>query len=148
LYENYYEVIGKTTRFQTEENKEKLSSVASSLVYPLEFWIFDDGKDIGRIIVSAPDLNVIFPINATFNGQQLNLKYQAEMSNKKSVSIEDGQGLLAFLHSKPAGFITTKQKGEFFIKQGLAEELKSNILVSYMIVETVMGIISEGNRQI
>lgn len=140
FYENHYEVIGKATRFRTEEDKGDRGTESTQLAYPLEFWIFEEGKDVGKITVSEPDFNLTFKIDALIHQRQLQVEYQPGMSNNKNIAIENEQELLAFMQSKPAGFITTKQEGEFFIKQGLAEELKSDILATYMIVETIMGI--------
>ncbi|MCK6618938.1 MAG: hypothetical protein HUU32_04730 [Calditrichaceae bacterium] len=140
FYESHYEVIGKATRFRTEEDKGDRGTESTQLAYPLEFWIFEEGKDVGKITVSEPNLNLTGDIAASIHGKHLNLKYQADMFNKTSVSFEDEQGLLAFFHSKSSGFISTKQKGEFLIKHDLPEELKLDILATYMIVETIMGI--------
>ncbi len=101
---------------------------------------------MGKITVSGPGLDLTLNIDALIHDKQLQLEYQPGMTNKRNIAIENEQGLLALMHSKPAGFITTKQKGDFLIKAGLEKELKSDILATYMIVETVMGIISEGNK--
>jgi len=138
--EGYYEVIGNTTILRSEDNRTR------HLVTPLEFLIFADGREVGRIthpktgffdLLMDPKYN----FDVLIQDKQLQVEYQP-IKNNRNMAVENAQGLLALMHSKPTGFISTKQKGNFLIKAGLQKELKSDLLTTYMIVESVVGIIS------
>ena len=136
-----YEVVGKTTYFRTKEEEEKESFEIGKFVYPIDFWVFEDGKDIGKITLNEPGISDQqvnrIPTEITFHNKDYNVEYQS-MFNKVSVSFDDESGLIALIGLKPKSTITTKMKGEILIKRGLSEELKSDIFTLYLMIEATL----------
>jgi hypothetical protein len=137
-----YEVVGKTTYYRTKEEEEDKSSEMGDFVYPIDFWIFEDGKDVGKITLAEVGISdtraVRIPAGITFHDKNYNVEYQ-NMFNKISVTFEDESGLIALIGLKPKSFVTTKMKGEILIKQGLSRNLQSDIFTIYMVVEAMLG---------
>ena len=110
LNNKYYEIVGKTTYLRTKEEDEKESFETGTMIYPLEFWIFDDGKDVGKIIIEEPGIGdnkvLRFNIESTLNYKNYHLEYQ-DMFNKVTLSFEDKDELIAL--------ISLKQKSFFYI---------------------------------
>jgi len=136
-----YEVVGKTTYFRTKEEEEKESSEMGKFVYPIDFWIFENGKDVGKISFKEPGISdqqvSRIPTKTTFHNKNYNVEYQ-NMFNKVSVSFDDESGLIALIGLEPESTITTKMKGEILIKQGLSKELKPDIFTLYLIIEAAL----------
>jgi hypothetical protein len=136
-----YEVVGKTTYFRTKEEKEKESSEMGTYVYPIDFWIFEDGKDVGKISLKEPGISDQqvnrIPAEITFHNEVYSIEYQ-NMFNKVSVSFDDESGLIALIGLQPASTITMKMKGEILIKRGLSEDLKADIITTYLIIEATL----------
>ena len=60
------------------------------------------------------------------------------MFNKVSISVDDESGHITIIGLEPESTITTKMSGEILIKQGLSEELKSDIFTLYLMVEAAL----------
>jgi hypothetical protein len=135
-----YEVVGKTTYFRTREEEGKESFEIGKFVYPIDFWIFEDGKDVGKITLK--ESGTVLPTVITFHNNDYNVEYQ-NMFNKVSMSFEDGSGLIALIALKPKSTITTTMKGEILINRVLSEDLRSDIFTLYLMVEAALRKIQE-----
>jgi hypothetical protein len=139
---NEYEVIGKVTRFKTNEDKEKTSSETSVLNYPIEFWIFKDARDAGKIAIYEPEPSLSQKIYISFNDKQVEVEYQ-DMLGKRTFSFNDDTGLIALIALKPKGTVATKMTGDFLIKESISEHFKLDIISMYLMSESVFGVIHE-----
>jgi len=138
-----YEVIGKVTRFKTIEEEEKESFESGDLNYPIEFWIFKDARDAGKITVYEPTLSLSQKIYISFNDNQVEVEYQ-NMLNKKTFLFNDDKGLIALIGLKPKGTVATRMTGDFLIKKGISENFRSDIISMYLMSESAFGVIQEG----
>jgi hypothetical protein len=141
-----YEVVGKTTFYRTKVEKEKTSSEEGDFVYPIEFWIYEEGKDVGKMRIFETSLgeNKVFQRKIThlFHNKIYNLVFQ-DMMSKKSLVFEDENGLIALFGLKPKGTLTTKLTGEILIKKDLSDDLKSDIFSLYLMTEAALQKINE-----
>lgn len=111
-----------------------------------EFYIYSDEYEIGKITVKNPNptiiYNPVFPIELSFHSQNVQGEYQ-KILNKKSLSFKDENGLLALFAFDTEGFIATKYSGDGFIKQGLTNESRSDIIAMFVISDIVMSIVEK-----
>ena len=137
-----YKIDGKLTSYRTRNEESKWSSESSDFVYPIEFQIFDDGNSVGKISLVKHRLNdtqiIRTPLEITLHNNEYYVEHQ-NMLNKVTVSFEDDSGLIALFGLKPKSFITTKMQGDVLIKQGLSEDIKSDIFSIYLMVEGVVS---------
>ena len=91
-------------------------------------------SEINRPAASHPALKM----NLTINNRLLNLEYQ-EQFNKRKVSLEYEDEMVAFFDLKPASFISTKKKGSAFISSGLSNDFIADIFTSYIISDVMAG---------
>jgi hypothetical protein len=140
LDEKEYLISGTTTTIRTKEGKNDV--IIGS---PKEkFMIYEGEKRVGEITTEYLDpmtlYKLIFPLKISLHSRNFNIEYQKIM-NKKSITFKDENGLIALLSFETEGFIAVKYTGEAFIKQGLTNELRSDIIVMFIITDTVWSII-------
>jgi hypothetical protein len=139
-----YMISGEKTSFRTKEGENDI--IIGS--FKEEFLIYEGRKEVGKIMVKNPDpdpihtFEVIIPIEVAFYSKSVHVEYQKIM-NKKYLSFKDENGLISLIEFGSEEFIAVKYKGEAFIKQGLASELRSDIIVMFMITDTVMSIMEK-----
>ena len=114
---------------------------SSKNIASLKNWIFEDGKDVGKMTIYETSLgeNKVYQRKMThlFHDKSFTLVYQDNMS-KKSFVFEDENGLIALFGLKPKGTITTKMTGEILIKKDLSEDIKSDIFSLYLMAEAAL----------
>lgn len=140
-----YEVLGTTTYYITKEEEESKSFEVGQMNYPIEFWIFDDGKEAGKITIYESPAKPSQKIDLLIHDKQMKLEYYIFLNKKSFViercfSFEDESGLITLISLEQKG---TRHRGEMLVKKGLSEDLKSDIISMYMIAETALSIISE-----
>jgi len=153
-----YEVVGKTEYIRgrkdhfnlfktTVKNKES----RGHFVYPIDFWIFEDGKDVGKITFHKPASirttvkglawTAVYVSVIIFHNKDYNVEHQTMSPGgniRKVVSFDDESGLIALIGLEPKSTITTKMKGEIFIKRSLSVDIKSDIFTLYLMVEATL----------
>ena len=136
----FYEVVGQVNFFRTiEKETKKTTFETTNISFPIEFWIYENGKEVGKSEINRPSLSSLaLKINITINDKLLNLEYQ-EQFNKRKVSLEKDGELVAFFDLKPAAFISTKKKGNAFIAPGLSNDFIADIFASYIISDAMVG---------
>lgn len=141
LNNNEYEVIGKTTYFRSKEEKGNSSSESGKMIYPVEFWIFHQGKDAGSIKMDSPGFT---KVNAKilFNNKNFDLEYQS-VFNKECYSFKENNTLAALILLEPEGTIAFKKKGEILLKKNFSENLKSDIITIYILTATMFNIVGQ-----
>lgn len=140
-----YEVIGTTTYFITKEEEESESFEVGKMEYPIEFWIFDDGKEVGKITVYESPAKSDQKIDLLIHDKPMKLENNIFINKKsfkfeKCLSFEDESGLITLISLKDKG---NQHGGEMLIKKNLSKNLKSDIIAMYMIAETAFGIIGD-----
>ena len=127
--------------FTKEIKKESKKSTfeSSSISFPVEFWIYEDGKEVGKSEINKSTSNFYsLKIDLTLNDKLYNLEYQ-EQFNKRKVSVEKDGNMLAFYDLKPAAFVSTKKKGTVYIAPGLSKDIRADIFASYIICDAMAG---------
>ncbi|GAB4376090.1 MAG: hypothetical protein Kow0042_22070 [Calditrichia bacterium] len=138
-----YEIVGTTTYFITKEEEESKSFEVGKMVYPIEFWIFDNGIEVGKITIYESPSKPNQTLDLIIHDKQMKLDYSIFL-NKKSFLIErcfafeDENGLITLIGLKQKG---TRHRGDILIQNEISRELKADILSMYMIIETALGII-------
>lgn len=136
-----YEIIGTTATFRSLKKLSGKSTVGTSTMsYPIKFSIFEQGKDVGKIIVYGPS----FPpqpqkIDVSIHDRLVSIKYQVIFSKSK-FAFEFENELIAFFDIKPAKFITTKMKVNAYIKSGLTKDFIADIFTLYIIADIMIGV--------
>jgi len=142
LDEKEYLISGTITSVRTEEGNDVIIDSGPSK----EFQIYEGEKRVGEITTEYLDPmtlhKLIFPFKISLHSRNFNIEYQKIM-NKKSITFKDENGLIALFSFGTEGFIAVKYTGEAFIKQGLTNELKSDIIVMFIIADTVQSIIEK-----
>jgi hypothetical protein len=144
LDEKEYLISGTTTTIRTKEGKNDVIIGSPKE----EFMIYEGEKRVGEITTEYLDpdpmtlYKFIFPLKISLHSRNFNIEYQKIMNNK-SITFKDEDGLIALIGFETEGFIAVKYKGEAFIKKGLTNELKSDIIVMFIITDTVWSIIEK-----
>jgi hypothetical protein len=136
-----YEVSGKVIFFSN--TVEESNYEITILRFPIEFHIFEKDNEVGQIKIDKDwDINIAkyFNITISLNDRLLNLKFY-QLFNKRKVSIEYEDQLVAFFDLKPAAFISTKIKGDALIKNGLSSDFLADLLFSYILTDIFIGAI-------
>jgi hypothetical protein len=137
-----YEVIGTTTYFITKEEEEGKSFEVGKMEFPVEFWIFDEGKEFGKISIPESPAKPHQTIDLTIHEKPMELEYSIYFKGfliERCFSFEDENGLITLINLQQK---SSQHVGEMLIKQSLSSDLKSDIVSLYMIVETALSIIS------
>ena len=138
-----YEVIGTTTYLVTKEQEKSESFEVGRMVYPVEFWIFEDGKEVGKISISESPAKSHQTIDLLIHNIPMKLEYHIYFKSfliERCFSFENESGLITLLNLEQKG---SRHSGEMLIKKGISEDLKSDIISMYMIAETAFSIIGE-----
>lgn len=139
LDEKTYVITGSRTitRIKEDDKEEIIKNVRG------EFQIYEDGKMVGEMMNKKPNsminLKLVFPLKISFHSQNIIIEYQNFMNNK-TITFNDENGLLALFGFETKEFIAVKYTGEIFIKQGIKKELRSDIIVMFLIIDTVMSL--------
>jgi len=137
-----YEIIGKTSLVRaTEKLSAKVTEETTMINYPIEFWIFEDGKDVGKLVVLRPSLTAQ-RMEIALHERRMELEFQDQF-NKHYYSFKSGGELIAFIEMKPKGFVATSMKGEASLKPGLSPDQKSDLFACFVVAGIVMKIIHE-----
>ena len=138
----FYEVVGQVYFFRTIEKESERSTFETTTTrFPIEFWIFKNEHEVGNIRVDQPSVSSqSLRIYISLNDRLLNLEFE-EHFNKRKVSIEYENQLVAFFDLKPAAFISTKKKGDAFIKQDVSEDFVADIFTSYILSDIMEGVL-------
>lgn len=136
----FYEVVGQVNFFRTiEKESDKTTFETTDISFPIEFWIYENGKEVGKSeIVKSTSNYYALKIDLTINDNVFDLEYQ-EQFNQRKVSLEKDGELVAFFELKPASFISTKKKGNTFIAPGLSNDFIADIFTSYIISDAMVG---------
>ena len=136
----FYEVVGQVNFFKKiKKETEKSTYETTNISFPVEFWIYENGKEVGKCEINRSNTFSLLPkINLTINDNVLDLEYQ-EQFNKRKVSIEKDGELVAFFDLKPAAFISTKKKGNALIAPGLSDDFIADVFTSYIISDAMVG---------
>ena len=138
-----YEIMGTTSLVRaTEQRSAKVTEETIMINYPVEFWIFEEGKDVGKFAVLRPESLTAQRMEIALHKQHMELEFQDQF-NKHYYSFKSGGELIAFIEMKPKGFVATSMKGAASFKPGLSPEQKSDVLASFIVVGIVMRIIHE-----
>ncbi len=105
-------------------------------------WILFDADDTLFSFDAYAGLKALFSTYQVEFNEDDYAEYQKIM-NKKYLSFKDESGLIALIEFGSEEFIAVKYTGEAFIKQGLANGLKSDIIAMFMITDTVMSILEK-----
>jgi hypothetical protein len=139
-----YVVIGETTFYRVTGEREGESVEEGGLATPVEFWIFQNAEEVGKITVKQPSPysypNLVYPIEISLHAKSVHAEYQKAL-NEKSISFEDAKGLLALVGLTTSGFVATKFEGEVLTRQGLTDESRADIVSVFMVTDIVMTII-------
>jgi hypothetical protein len=128
-----YEVIGNTTIFRSLfKYSEKLTEETTVISYPLEFRIFEQGIDVGTIIMPEPSAKM----SAFIHDRQINLEF-GELT--KSYSFEYQNDLIAFFELKPEKSFNYKNFiGTALLKPGLSNDFIADIFTTYIVAEIII----------
>lgn len=132
-----YVILGELSFFRKiEKDSENTTFESTNLIYPVEFFIFEKGKDVGKTVIKRSSLSSspFLTMDILIQNNLLKVDFQ-EQFNKRKVSMESKEQLIAFFDLKPASFISTKLKGEVMIKSNLSENEITRIFTSYIITD-------------
>jgi hypothetical protein len=138
-----YEIIGTTSLVRaTEKQSSNVTGETTATTYPVEFWIFEDGKDVGTVVVHSPRLAATQKIDFVLHDRRINLEWQSKFNTKYYSLLIAGEQL-ALIEMKPKGFIASSMKGEADLKPNLSIDQKSDLFTCLIIAEIVLKIIEE-----
>ena len=138
-----YEVLGLVSFFrQTEKESYRTTFQTTTKSFPVEFWIFEQGKDVGKVEMHDPRLSSssTIKIDIFIHDKLLHIEFEEQL-NKRKVSFEYENQLVAFFDLKPAAFISTKKKGNVLIRSGLSKNFIADIFSSYILTDIISGTI-------
>lgn len=136
-----FEVLGTTDLSRTTEKQSKsLSEETVILHYPIEFWIFQNGKDVGMVKIHTPLSTQI--MNFILYERHFELEVQKQF-NKSYFSIKTENQLIALVELQPKAFISTKLKGKAFIQSESSGDVTPDILTIFIIADIISNIIDE-----
>jgi hypothetical protein len=145
-----YRIDGEIHLLQDKERGHKESSRTNMFLFPIKFWVSEYSNNVGEITIPKPDFSFssvqTMEVNTEMHGKKLKMKYQSDLSNDESCSIFDGQELLGYIYSKTKEGISYNRNAEFLIRQNIPDELKSDVIASYIITEIVRSISANGNE--
>jgi len=139
LDEKTYVITGSRTITRIkEDNKEEIIKNVRG-----EFQIYEDELNVGEVITMDPQIRdmiqIVIPVKISFHNQKIDLQIQRQLNNKKYTFKEEGE-LVALFGFDTAEFIATKYSGDVFIKGGMSEEMRSNIITMFIITDIVNSI--------
>jgi len=130
-----YVILGQIQFFR-EITKESASSTfeTTDIEFPIEFWIYQQGKDAGRALLKDPFRNsrVSLAVEIQLEDKTYHVEFQ-EQFNKRKVSVEIDSMLVAFFDLKPASFVSTKMKGSVMVSPDLSQDKVADVFSSYML---------------
>jgi hypothetical protein len=140
-----YIILGQVEFFtHIVKESDKTSFHKEEISFPIELGIYEEGIDVGKVILGesrdSDDLIVI--IDIYLHDRFYKVEFQ-ELLNKRKVSVEVDDELIAFFDLKPASFITTKLKGNALIKAGMSSEITADIFSAYILTAIVLRGLSE-----
>ena len=142
---NDYVILGGIEFYrEKKQESENTTYETTQIIYPIEFRIFEEGKDVGKVEISRDkQLNSPFlHIDIFIHDKLFKIQFE-EQFNKRKVSVELDNDLIAFFDLKPASFISTKMKGKAMIKPDLSQDLVADIFTSYILSTIARGSIKQ-----
>ncbi len=134
-----YLVLGQVV-FDRKINKQTEATTieTTNIIYPIEFWIFDEGKEIGQLTINKRIklFTSALYIDIIIHDKLLNFEFKEQL-NKRKVSVVYNDQQIAFFELKPASFISTSQKGNVQVKAGITPEFTNDIFTSYILADIV-----------
>lgn len=123
----------------------------NELIYPINFWIFEEDRKVGDFIFGQSQENfdrqtwaILF--NIFLNEKSLNIDFQ-DLNYKRRVSIEHEDQLIAFLELKPPKAVakgTYKNlTGKAMIKDNSSQEFTAEIFTTYILSDMAFNFFKE-----
>ena len=139
LNKDNYIVKGNTTAIRTKEGSSDVVIGPSEN----EFSMWSGEKEIGRINTLRPNplslYEVKYPAQIDFHGKTIFIEYTRSM-NKVTMSISDEDGTMALIGLEGDGFVADKFAGDLYIRGGLSDEKKADVLTLFIVSDTVISI--------
>lgn len=138
-----YEVIGKTTISRSlKKHTEKLTEETTVIAYPIEFWIFDGGREVGRIVMPEPSSLTTVAIDVFIHDRRAKLEFQ--QFNARYISLQYEDDLIAFFELKPEKVFNYKNfKGSVLLKPELSNDFVADVFTAYIVAEIMVRIVAE-----
>lgn len=129
-----YEVVGKTSKSRSlRKHSEDVTEETTVTHYPIEFLIFEQGKDVGKVAMPGASLKM----DVLLHDKKFLFELRAFVAYEYSFEYEDT--LVAFFELKPEKVFNYKNfKGHVLLKPGLSNDFIADIFTSYIVAEIII----------
>ena len=112
--------------------------MSSHLLAPVEFYVFEDGREVGRLTRDSS----WYLLEVLMHERHFRVQRWSFFFSPDEFVITCENDLMAFIRLGSEGFESPTAKGEALLTPGLPEELKSDVLATYVLATVMWKILS------